>query len=82
MVKLNITDALNMTEVLNAYKKKRRTVYVEENWSFIYIYIKEEIQLDLKLEPNFILCVPFNFLNFGAIIYYTTKIKQSNLFIF
>ena len=49
---------------------------------YIYIYIKEEIQLDLKLEPNFILCVPFNFLNFGAIIYYTTKIKQSNLFIF
>ena len=31
IVKLNITNALNMTEVLNAYKKKRRTVYVEEN---------------------------------------------------
>ena len=27
------------------------------------------------------LCVPFNFLNFGATIYYTTKIESNLIFI-
>ena len=43
---------------------------------YIYIYIQswEKIQLNLKLKSNYMLCVPFNFLNFGATIYCTTKI--------